>query len=198
MIKQLTKEYHDKLNTKFLEYYEKTFTNNRMFYCHWPVGGCDQDFTEYHQDVLFQNDKAVLVNNTDIGTDLYAATWHRNTNSTAIALGGFLNATTTDLGSNVAHPEQLKLLALTLANDCLKLKVPFGQIWSHAEIADLDGYGPHCSDFERWDLYCWINTTTLKLLPAFEKCPEGWVYLMDWVRGEVALQLQTLTQKEWE
>jgi hypothetical protein len=96
-------------------------------------------------------------------TDVLAHTWNRNTGSLGIALCCAKDAVlyadgTFDLGDHPPTPLQVESCAMLLAtlSKCWKLPLEPAKVMTHAEAADLDGYGPSMAGtpaFERWDLW---------------------------------------------
>ena len=212
---QVLKKYKAALDPRFLAYYAKEFVNERMMYTHWTAGRRDQNFTDYHR-VVTANARGVSVvhNNAPMSQDLPAHTYGRNHNSMAVCLAGLLGATTNDLGAHVPGKTQINALVDTVTAVCLNYRVPVANIMSHAEAADnvdqangltpgLRGedalpYGP-AHTCERWDLHCFIHTETLKMLPPTStQPPAGTEKFMDWLRGQVILNLQAHTRKYWK
>lgn len=87
------------------------------------------------------------------------ATWHRNTGSIAIALcccqdaQAFRNPWRACLGDDPPTEEQVESLAMLSAAiaDVFDIPVDVDHFMTHAEAANLDGYGPDTT-CERWDL----------------------------------------------
>lgn len=87
------------------------------------------------------------------------ATWHRNTGSIAIALcccqdaQAYRNPWRARLGDEPPTEEQIESLAMLSAAiaDVFDIPVDADHFMTHAEAADLDGYGP-ATTCERWDL----------------------------------------------
>jgi hypothetical protein len=206
---QVLAQYKSKLSPKFLGWYFKEFTNSRMVYLHWPVECKSADDEHYHWVVVDRGGAANICRNTPLTQDTYDHTWHRNTNACAIALGGFSGATTSDLGSECATPSMVMMLTHAVAEACIQLKAPVGNVLSHGEAADnvdqgpnppystpYDPYGP-LSTWERWDLHCWVVPGSNKLYaPKMDK-PKGALWLPDYVRGEAILLIQEETKKAW-
>jgi len=217
---QLLPEYKKKCDPKFLKWYLKEFTNNRMIYGHWSAGPRGVNFSDYHKMVLVRDNAVMSLSNESCAVDMYHHTFGRNSGSCAICLAGFHYATTSDLGDEQATPDQLRRFAKDVAEICCNLRIPVGNFMSHAEAADnvdlgpeppydtpgLSGsdaapYGPLSGVWERWDLHVWVNKKTLKLeAPNGKKVlePKGdLVPLTDWVRGEAILRVQDATYKYW-
>lgn len=217
---QVLPEYKKKLEPKFLQWYLKEFSNDRMIYGHWSAGPRGVNFLDYHGMVLVRDGRAIYVSNENCNVDLHAHTYGRNTNSCSISLGGFQNATTSDLGDQFATPEQLRKFVKEIAGICCNLRIPVGNFMTHAEAADnvdqgpnppydtpglsgpdSEAYGPISGHWERWDLHVLVDKKTLKLTPPLGKAHlpvgEKEIPLADWVRGEVFLQVQDMTYKYW-
>lgn len=217
---QLLPEYKKKLDPKFLEYYFKNFVNDRMIYGHWSAGPRGVNFTDYHRMVMVRDGNTVSQINENCNVDMHAHTFGRNRNSCAVAIAGFMHATTSDLGDNYATPGQLKRFVKDVSEICCNLRIPIGNFMSHAEAADnidqgedppyntpgMTGpdaapYGPLSGAWERWDLHVLINKKTLALTPPFGHAhlpaEEGSIPLTDWVRGEAILNIQDMTYKYW-
>jgi hypothetical protein len=132
---------------------------NRI-YVHWTAGRYDQPFRDYH------------LNLTDVGrayasceefTTTLAHTWHRNTGAIGLALCCAKDAVmyadgSFDLGDYPPTPMQIEETAILcfILSEALGIPIDPEHIMTHAEAADLDGYGPALagtSRFERWDLY---------------------------------------------
>lgn len=216
---QLLAFYKTQLDPKFLNWYKETFTNARMLYGHWPVECIDQD-DEHYQKVVGEVGRHPYVwDNNPASVDLHEHTFGRNTNSVAIALAGFTGATTSNLGAQVAVPDEIREYVLEVAKVCINLNSPVANFMSHGEAADnidqgphppyntplLSGsdalpYGPFANNkfsWMRWDLHVWIDPSTLKLYPPKGNIPHGTVYFPDWIRGEAILKIQELTKSKW-
>lgn len=213
-------EYKKRLDPKFLEYYLKEFTNPRMVYMHWSAGPWGVNFSDYHCMVMKRGNAVVVQYNENIKVDKHAHTFGRNTNSCAVALAGFYQATTSDLGEKAATPDQLRKMVQEIATICCELRSPVANVMSHAEAADnvdqgpnpphptpgLSGadsepYGPLSGTWERWDLHCLVTKKTLELHAPMGKAhlevAADKIPLSDWVRGEAILRIQDMTYKYW-
>ena len=93
-------------------------------------------------------------------TEIPQATWHRNSGSIAIALCCGVGATAykgdpyeVDLGEEPPTDAQIETLAQVMAAiaDVFEIPIDNEHFLTHAEAADLDGYGPETT-CERWDL----------------------------------------------
>ena len=132
----------------------------RKIYLHWTAGTYDQLFPDYH--LLVRGDGS-LVTSTRDWTRILPHTWNRNTGALGIALCCAKDAMlyadgTFDLGDYPPTPLQVESTSILLAtlSDVWKLPLEPAQIMTHAEAADLDGYGPSMAGtpaFERWDLW---------------------------------------------
>lgn len=138
-------------------------------YVHWSAGHYNQLFNDYH--VCITGNGNVFPTTDDL-TELKSHTWHRNSRAVGVALCCCAFATSDDLGDperlkyntenelNIKQipyepptEAQLKALAQTLYTLCVGLGIPIDKdhVMTHAEIADIDGYGP-ATTCERWDL----------------------------------------------
>lgn len=119
-------------------------------YLHWSAGHYESFFEDYHINI----DKfgAIFIS-TDDFTETLAHTWHRNTGAIGIAMACCYNATSNDLGEEAPTAEQIESMARVIAvlSYALQLEITPDNIMTHAEAADLDGYGP-TTTCERWDL----------------------------------------------
>lgn len=210
--------YKERLDPRFLQWYAKEFTNKRMIYGHWTAGHRNQSFPDYHRVVTEgTRNRPVIVNNAPVDQDLHAHTFGRNTGSCAVALAGFVGATSNDLGEWPVTKYQINAFVDAITEICLNHRIPVSQFMSHGEAADnidqgpnppyptprmsgtdAEPYGP-LTTWERWDLHCQISPVTLWLFaPKGPKPPEHTVYFPDWIRGNVILNIQAATRKYWK
>lgn len=127
-------------------------------YCHWTGAPYRMtEFLAYHiiidtlgyYHVMHQDFRRVL-----------AHTWRRNSRAIGIAMACCKDACcwqdTPDgvtFGSEPPTPEQIESMALFCAMATDILPISTKGIYTHAEIATIDGYGIHSSDADlRWDL----------------------------------------------
>jgi len=122
---------------------------NRIF-AHWTAGHYNQFFSDYHINIDY--DGSIYVSTNDLSETL-AHTWHRNSGAIGIALACCYNGTTKNLGPEPPTIAQIDTLAAVVRTlcDALGLAVDRETVMTHAEIADVDGYGP-ATTCERWDL----------------------------------------------
>ena len=136
--------------------------------------------------------KAILYRNTSPTVDTFAHTFRRNGGAWSECFEGFVGATTSNLGLDIATPDELRLFTVTLAETCKELLVPGANYMSHGEAADnLDfpnhhesyglsddpdeadrlaqnlgfphaGYGPTTTCM-RWDQCCAVDDKDLSL-----------------------------------
>lgn len=94
-------------------------------------------------------------------TDKRAHTWRRNSNAIGIALDCAYGSSI-DYDGQVTHGDyppteaQIDMLSKVVAKLCIEIGIPIGYptVMTHAEVADIDGYGIFDSDPDmRWDLY---------------------------------------------
>lgn len=81
-------------------------------------------------------------------------TWRRNTGAVGVALDCCYDASPCGLGDYPPTPAQIETMARVIAVLCAVLSLPVdaAHVMTHAEAADLDGYGP-ATTCERWDLW---------------------------------------------
>lgn len=125
-------------------------------YLHWSAGNYHQFFGDYHLNI--DSDGAIISTSDDL-TELKAHTWHRNTGAIGIALSCCVDAVayqdgTVDFGDVPPTPMQIDGMAKAVAVLCEKLGLDINvdTVMTHAEAAEIDGYGPSTT-FERWDLW---------------------------------------------
>lgn len=93
-------------------------------------------------------------------TECLAHTWHRNSRSIGVALACCRDAccyydapSGVDLGREPPTEAQVEALAMFCAEAVEKLGLSVANIYTHAEMADFDGYGIGSGDPDmRWDL----------------------------------------------
>ena len=118
---------------------------------HWSGGRYEPnsiDLADYHIGIL--EDGKYLIR--DDFTEKLAHTWHRNTGNIGIAFFACFGATSNDLGQYAPTDVQINSMALAVRVVCDALEQSVNDTFkTHAEWADLDGYGP-ATTCERWDL----------------------------------------------
>ena len=129
-------------------------------YVHWTAGHHDALFADYHLNIT--GDGKVFAAVEDF-TQLLSHTWHRNSQAIGIALCCGVDAVLYGDGSFACGPEpptqvQIETASILLAVLSKTLNIPLEPeyVMTHAEAADLDGYGPQQAGtpaFERWDLW---------------------------------------------
>ena len=129
-------------------------------YIHWTAGHYDSVFDDYHINITGAGETYL---STDDLTAVLAHTWHRNTGAIGIALCCCVDATincdgTFSFGSEPPTDLQIEKTAQVIAvlADVLGLPIDAEHVMTHAEVGDLDGYGPAeigTKDFEKWDLW---------------------------------------------
>ena len=129
-------------------------------YIHWTAGHYDSVFDDYHINITGAGETYL---STDDLTAVLAHTWHRNTGAIGIALCCCVDATincdgTFSFGSEPPTDLQIEKTAQVIAvlADVLGLPIDAEHVMTHAEVGDIDGYGPAeigTKDFEKWDLW---------------------------------------------
>jgi len=137
---QLVLPYHQALSNEFREWYLKNFTSDRLIHCHWSAGQYTGNFLDYHAVTVQFGDVAKTIVNTDVMTDLDAHTDGRNANSIGLAIACAYNAGTEDLGNYPPTPAQIKEHLNFVTNVCCNHRIPFGNIGTHQERADMLDY----------------------------------------------------------
>jgi len=119
-------------------------------YLHWSAGEYGQQFDDYHINI--DKDGEIYVDGQL--RDYKPHTWHRNTNAVGVALDCAYGAMTTMLGDYPPTQAQIETAARVIAVLCSGLTLPIdsAHVMTHAEIADIDGYGPETT-CEKWDLW---------------------------------------------
>ena len=133
-------------------------------YIHWTAGHYDSVFDDYHINITGAGETYL---STDDLTAVLAHTWHRNTGAIGIALCCCVDATincdgTFSFGSEPPTDLQIEKTAQVIAvlADVLGLPIDAEHVMTHAEVGDIDGYGPAeigTKDFEKWDLWQLID-----------------------------------------
>ncbi|MEN6413093.1 MAG: N-acetylmuramoyl-L-alanine amidase [Veillonellales bacterium] len=121
-----------------------------MLYLHWSAGHYHQHYDDYH--ISLDDDGIIYVTTDDLSTVL-AHTWHRNTGAVGISLACGAFCTANDLGAEPPTDCQIESMARVVAvlSGTLEIPIDVDHVMTHAEAADLDGYGP-ATTCERWDL----------------------------------------------
>ncbi len=143
-------------------------------FLHWSAGHYGQPFHEYHINI---DQNGQVYTDALNFAEVLAHTWRQNTGSIGVSLLCCAGADTNNLGSEPPTNLQIEAMAQVVAALCQELDFPcdFDHIRTHAEQADLDGYGP-ASTCERWDLW---------FLPGTEKGEGG-----NLIRGKATWYMQ--------
>lgn len=124
-------------------------------YLHWTAGHYGQFYDDYHVNI--DVDGALYATAKDLA-EVKAHTWRRNSGAIGISLACCAGATPKDLGDEPPTDMQIECLAQVLAVLCTCMNIPLdgANVMTHAEAANLDGYGPDTT-WERWDLWLLKN-----------------------------------------
>lgn len=143
---------------KELREYVACFRNAGIdtIYLHWSASGYDTPSDAYH--ISITGDGVVHVMHPL--DQILSATWRRNTGSVAVSImccydAVAYNEDDVDFGSAPPTNAQLQAMARVICVLCEELELPIDDehVLTHAEIADIDGYGINDDDPEmRWDL----------------------------------------------
>lgn len=127
-----------------------------MIYLHWTAGRYGQHFGDYHLNI--DSDGSIWTDMNSF-TDFKEHTWHRNSGAIGIAIDACYGASI-DTEGNITYGDypptqaQMEGLIKVVAKVAYEIGIPVSNILTHAEVADIDGYGLHDSDPDmRWDLY---------------------------------------------
>lgn len=125
-------------------------------YLHWTAGHYDNTYDDYHLNIT--GDGRLWSSCREL-TEYKEHTWQRNSGAVAVSICCCADAVayadgSVDFGSVPPTQQQLETLARVVAVLCrgLCLTIDDNYVMTHAEAADLDGYGP-ATTFERWDLW---------------------------------------------
>lgn len=123
---------------------------DRIF-LHWSAGHYHQAFADYHINI---NADGEIYISTDDLAETKDHTWRQNSGAVGIAILCCAFAATNNLGNEPPTQAQIETMAQVVAVLCQGLGFPcnYDHVRTHAEQADLDGYGP-ATTCERWDLW---------------------------------------------
>lgn len=127
---------------------------DRIF-LHWSAGHYGQPFSDYHINI---DKEGELYTDAQSLTDLLAHTWHQNSGSIGVSMLCCAFATSEDLGPEPPTDMQIECMAQVVGILCRELELPisYDHVRTHAEQANIDGYGPDTT-WERWDLWLLHN-----------------------------------------
>lgn len=124
-------------------------------FLHWSAGHYNNPSPKYHLSINGDGRILLAMPLTEIGEH----TWRQNTGSVAVSILCCVEAVAyadgrIDFGPEPPTEAQVETMAQVVAALCLGLGLPcdYDHVRTHAEQADIDGYGPS-STFERWDLW---------------------------------------------
>ncbi|SDE11320.1 peptidoglycan recognition protein family protein [Sporomusa acidovorans] len=119
-------------------------------YLHWSAGHYHQHYDDYH--ISIDEDGSMYATTDDLSAVL-SHTWRRNSGAVGIVLACGAFATVNDLGGEPPTDAQIESMSMVIAviADVLDIPIDADHVMTHAEAADLDGYGP-ATTCERWDL----------------------------------------------
>lgn len=127
---------------------------------HWTAGKYHQFLPHYHFCIdedgsvhqnmdLFEKNRIIWVDSDGIGH-----TWKRNTGRIGIAVCAMYKASENKYGKYPYTEKQLESMCALNAKLADKYNVDIGEIKTHSEWAEVDGYGPGSGDPEtRWDFW---------------------------------------------
>lgn len=121
---------------------------------HWSASDYDAVFSDYHINIT--GDGAIWIDGSLSDRRSHVA--GRNTPSIGISLSCSAGASVTREGyvtRGMYPPKEIQLdtLAKVVAKLCIEIGIPLENVYTHSEIAELDGYGITSGDPDlRWDL----------------------------------------------
>ena len=121
---------------------------------HWSAGTYETVYNDYHINITGNGD--IWIDGTL--ADKRSHTWRRNTPSIGISLSAMYGASITregaiTVGNYPPTDAQIDTMAKVVAKLCIEIGIPLDRVFTHAEIADIDGYGITSDDDDiRWDL----------------------------------------------
>lgn len=124
-------------------------------YLHHTAGTYEQVFSDYHLNIT--GDGEIYTDMKDF-TEKKHHTWMRNSRSIGIALCCAKDAKVwrngnTDYGEYPPTYAQIDMLGQVVAKLLVEIGIPLSCVYTHGEIADIDGYGIWDDDPDmRWDL----------------------------------------------
>lgn len=132
--------------------------NIGKIYLHWTAGRYSQPFPHYHLNI---DSDGTLHTDMDSFMEFKSHTWRRNSGAIGISIEACKDATIDSQGNNINYgdypptQEQIDMMAKVVAKLCVEIGLNIdGDVWTHAEVANFDGYGIGDGDPDlRWDLY---------------------------------------------
>lgn len=125
-------------------------------YLHWTGGHYGQFFPSYHINI--DQDGSLHTDMTSL-TDKKSHTWRRNSRAVGITLacayGAWIhNDSYYGYGEEPPTEQQIDMMAKVVAKLCVEIGLPLDCVYTHAEVANIDGYGIYDNDPDmRWDLW---------------------------------------------
>lgn len=125
--------------------------NIDRIFLHWSAGHYDQFFADYHLNI---DQDGNLHTNVTAFTENLSHTWHQNTGSVGISMSCCFKADFENLGPEPPTELQIESMAQVIALLCREFNLPItiNYVRTHAEQANIDGYGPDTTS-DRWDLW---------------------------------------------
>ena len=127
-------------------------------FLHWSAGRYGQVYDDYHISIDWDGRIYAPSNNLNL-LKHRNHTWMRNTRTIGIAICGCYDAVANggedcEFGSEGPTTAQIEALALVVAILCKYARISFRDVYTHCEIAVIDGYGPGSGDPQtKWDLW---------------------------------------------
>lgn len=126
----------------------------KRIYLHWSAGTYDGVFSDYHLNITGDGR---IYTDMDSLTERKWHTYMRNTGAIGISLCCCYEAKPpNNYGEYPPTEVQLDMMSKIIAKLCIEIGLPLNYVTvkTHAEVADIDGYGLGSGDPEtKWDLY---------------------------------------------
>ena len=125
-------------------------------YLHWTAGRYGQVYSDYH--ICIDDDGKIYMPSDNL-LICRSHTWRRNSEAVGIALcccyGAIANeGRDADFGDYPPTEKQIEVMSQIVALLNKYGEVSLDDVYTHCEIARIDGYGPYSGDSEtRWDLW---------------------------------------------
>lgn len=137
--------------------YMASMSNAESITLHWEASGYGATSEHYHINILGDGTIYSDYDNLDVRC---SHTWHRNTGNIGISLACCADASVwedgrVDFGTYPPTDKQVEVMAQVVAAICKGKgwEPTIDRVKTHAEWADIDGYGIHDDDPDmRWDL----------------------------------------------
>lgn len=127
-------------------------------YLHWTAGHYGQIYDDYHVSIDHDG-RVYFPDNCADFTAFREHTYRRNSRAIGIAVCGCFDACANSgynltMGTEPVTPAQIETMSVMVATICKHAGIDINDVYTHCEIARIDGYGPFSGDPQtRWDLW---------------------------------------------